>query len=116
MFGPPQPAASTNADETEVAGRRFRVVRVERLVRIGPDGPEGSCPSDPDSQPPAMMQAQQLRGEGLLADEDDAPIELDEHAKTFARSYSSLKERGHAISGRDRRIGDGGAVWLSSRA
>jgi len=82
------------SDEMEVAGRRFRVVRVERLVRIGPDGPEGPRPSDPDPQPPVMMQAQQLRGEGLLTDQDDdAPIELDEHAKKFAQLFHQEEER-----------------------
>jgi hypothetical protein len=44
------------ADDLEVAGRRFRIVRVERLARIGPDGPEGPRPSDYDPQPPVMAQ------------------------------------------------------------
>jgi hypothetical protein len=54
------------ASEVQVAGRCFRVVRVERLVRIGPDGPEGPRPSDPDPQPPVMLQAPQLPGAGPL--------------------------------------------------
>ncbi|AEW93045.1 MULTISPECIES: DUF5954 family protein [Streptomycetaceae] len=33
-------------DEVRVCGRRFRVVRVEQLVRVGPDGPEPPRPSD----------------------------------------------------------------------
>ncbi|WP_333770015.1 DUF5954 family protein, partial [Streptomyces sp. IBSBF 2435] len=32
-------------DELDVAGRHFRIVRVERLVRVGPDGPESPRPS-----------------------------------------------------------------------
>jgi len=84
------------ASELEVAGRRFRVVRVERLVRIGPDGPEGPRPSDPDPQPPVMMQAQQLRDQGLLTDEDeDAPIELDEDAKRFAQLFHEFAQLFH---------------------
>ncbi len=80
--------------ELEVAGRRFRVVRVERLVRVGPDGPEGPRRSDPDPQPPVMVQTQQLRGQGLLADEDtDAPIELDDDAKRFAQLFHEEEER-----------------------
>ncbi|RFU39366.1 PE-PGRS family protein, partial [Actinomadura logoneensis] len=33
------------------AGRRFRIVRVEQLVRSGPDGPEPPRPSDLDPRP-----------------------------------------------------------------
>lgn len=35
-------------DELWVAGRRYRVGRLERLCRVGPDGPEWPRPSDPD--------------------------------------------------------------------
>jgi hypothetical protein len=48
------PAASTDRldaerpDEIAVLGRHFRVVRVEQLVRVGPDGPEPPRPSDAD--------------------------------------------------------------------
>jgi len=71
--------------ELEVAGRRFRVVRVERLVRIGPDGPEGPRPSDYDSQPPVKVQAQRLREQGVVADDDeDKPIELDDDTQRLA--------------------------------
>lgn len=41
------------ADELTVAGRRFRVVRVERLVRIGPDGPRGRVLPIPTPSPPS---------------------------------------------------------------
>ncbi|QKW10014.1 PE-PGRS family protein [Streptomyces sp. NA04227] len=47
-------------DELEVEGCRYRIVRVERLVRFGPGGPEGPRPSDPDPQPPVMVQSRQL--------------------------------------------------------
>lgn len=36
-------------DELWVAGRRYRVGRLERFSRMGPDGPETPLPSDPDS-------------------------------------------------------------------
>jgi hypothetical protein len=53
-------------DEIQVLGRRFRVVRIQQLIRIGPDGPESPRPSDYDPYPPPGVQAQQLREEGLL--------------------------------------------------
>ncbi|MFF5257424.1 DUF5954 family protein [Actinomadura viridis] len=38
-------------DDLTVAGRRFRVVRIEQLVRTGPDGPEPPRPTDFDPHP-----------------------------------------------------------------
>lgn len=35
-------------DELRVLGTRYRVVRVEQFIRLGPDGPEPPRPSDPD--------------------------------------------------------------------
>ncbi|GHH83397.1 hypothetical protein GCM10017771_09890 [Streptomyces capitiformicae] len=62
-----------------VDGTRFRVTRVERLIRIGPDGPEGPRPSDFDPEPPVEVHTRQLKEQGLWTDGDeDAPIELDE--------------------------------------
>ncbi len=37
------------ADEVSAAGRRFRIVRVEQLIRTGPDGPEPPRPTDLDT-------------------------------------------------------------------
>ncbi len=71
------------ADEVTAAGCRFRIVRVERLVRIGPDGPEGPRPSDPDPQPPIMVQVQQSPGNG--EQDEDKPIELSDDARRLAR-------------------------------
>lgn len=34
----------------EVAGRRFRVVRIERITLMGPDGPEPPRPTDFDAR------------------------------------------------------------------
>ncbi|MFC5754012.1 DUF5954 family protein [Actinomadura rugatobispora] len=39
------------ADEVAADGRRFRVVRIEQLVRTGPDGPEPPRPTDFDPRP-----------------------------------------------------------------
>lgn len=36
-------------DTMRVAGRRYRVGRLERFSRVGPDGPEPPGPADPDS-------------------------------------------------------------------
>jgi hypothetical protein len=86
------------ADEVTVAERRFRIVRVERLVRIGPDGPEGPRPSDPDPQPPVMVQDQQLRDQGFIGDDEDenAPIELSDDAKRFGQLFHEEEERRQA--------------------
>lgn len=55
-------------DEVMVLGRRLRVVRVENLLRCGPDGPEPPRPSDHDPDPPAELHCLQLREQGLLPD------------------------------------------------
>ncbi|MFD5108712.1 DUF5954 family protein [Streptomyces cinereoruber] len=47
--------ASQRADEVRVDGREFRICRVERMVRFGPDGPEGPRPSDIDEYGPTKM-------------------------------------------------------------
>ncbi|WP_422769953.1 DUF5954 family protein [Plantactinospora sp. WMMC1484] len=57
-------------DEFEIKGVRCRVTRVERFVRIGPDGPEGPRPSDRDPEPPPELHCQQLREQGLLPELD----------------------------------------------
>lgn len=43
-------------DEIRVGGRRLRIVRMEQLVRFGPDGPEGPRPSDRDDELPVLAQ------------------------------------------------------------
>ncbi|MDL4771159.1 MULTISPECIES: DUF5954 family protein [Thermomonosporaceae] len=70
-------------DEVTAAGRRFRVVRIEQLVRTGPDGPEPPRPTDLDPRPGAdgrggMGGAGGMGGglgrlDGLLPDEQHAP-------------------------------------------
>jgi hypothetical protein len=39
-------------DDLTVAGRRFRIVRIEKIARLGPDGPEPPRRSDFDPEPP----------------------------------------------------------------
>ncbi|MEV8418442.1 DUF5954 family protein, partial [Streptomyces niveus] len=77
-----------------VAGRRFRVARVEQLVRIGPDGPEGPRPSDFDPEPPVELHSKQLREQGLLDDDEDAaPVELDDDMKEMRRLMDKEEAR-----------------------
>jgi len=52
----------------EVRGRRFRIVRVEKVARFGEDGPEPPRPSDFDPDPPVEVLALRLRAEGLIDD------------------------------------------------
>ncbi|WP_405676039.1 DUF5954 family protein [Streptomyces sp. NBC_01511] len=69
-----------------VGGRRYRVARVEQLVRIGPDGPEGPRPSDFDPDPPIEAHTKQLREQGLLDEGDeDVPVELNEEMREMKR-------------------------------
>ncbi|WP_097230385.1 DUF5954 family protein [Streptomyces zhaozhouensis] len=42
-------------DEVTVLGRRFRVIRVERMIRFGPDGPEPPRPTDLDPYGPCPI-------------------------------------------------------------
>ncbi|WP_330242095.1 DUF5954 family protein [Streptomyces sp. NBC_00525] len=42
-------------NELEAHGTTYRIARIRRLVRWGPDGPESQRPSDIASQPPAVL-------------------------------------------------------------
>ncbi|MDT3397016.1 DUF5954 family protein [Streptomyces sp. B1866] len=57
-------------DEIQVAGRRYRVTRVERLIRVGPDGPEPPRASEWDPELPAEAQAELDRANGIVYGED----------------------------------------------
>jgi hypothetical protein len=74
-------------NELDVAGRHFAIIRVERLVRVGPDGPEGPRPSDADPVPPAMVQERQLQ------DEEPEPEETDERALKFIELFEEERRR-----------------------
>ncbi|MDG4763757.1 DUF5954 family protein [Solwaraspora sp. WMMD406] len=59
-------------DDFEVEGVRCRVTRVETFVRVGPDGPEGPRPSDPESHlPPARLMQDYHDEEDDLASDPD---------------------------------------------
>jgi len=51
-----------------VAGRQFRIIRVETAVRTGPDGPEPPRPSDHDPDPPLTGETAELRTWNLTDD------------------------------------------------
>ncbi|MDB1088527.1 DUF5954 family protein [Streptomyces sp. ACA25] len=57
-------------DDIEVLGHPYRVVRLECLMRLGPDGPEPPRPSDPDPDLPVSVQVAQDRANGLYDDEE----------------------------------------------
>ncbi|WP_329586119.1 DUF5954 family protein [Kitasatospora sp. NBC_01250] len=101
-LGPKERAAYTRAadrfeeeraSDLKLAGRHWRIVRVERLVRFGPDGPEMSRPSDHDPELPVLEHDRILREAGELPDEDDAPIELDETQEEMLRAFRHEQER-----------------------
>ncbi len=56
--------------QIRVAGRRFRIIRVETAVRVGPDGPEPPRPSDHDPDPPLTGETAELRTWDLIDEED----------------------------------------------
>ncbi|MDI5961995.1 DUF5954 family protein [Streptantibioticus silvisoli] len=84
-------------NQLSVDGRHFRIVRVERLIRIGPDGPETSRPSDADPTPPVMVQNEQLRAQGLLDENAGATegdnTEIDEATRRFEKLFLEEQER-----------------------
>jgi len=84
-------------DELDVAGRHFRVIRVERLIRIGSDGPEGPRPSDADPVPPAMVQERQPHEHGASADEDEG--ESDERTRKFLALFEEERQRREHLHG-----------------
>lgn len=79
-----------------VDGRRFRITRVERLIRIGPDGPEGPRPSDYDPQPPVEVHVRQLKEQGLWKEEDE-PLELDDDVLELQALWEKERVRREAV-------------------
>jgi hypothetical protein len=59
-------------DELTVAGRRFRVIRVEQIIRMSADAPESPRPTDPDPRSPGRAEDEQPPDE-FLAAADDPP-------------------------------------------
>jgi hypothetical protein len=83
-----------------VGGHRFRVTRVDRLMRIGPDGPERPRPSDFDPDPPIEVQVGNLKAQGLWDDdveaEDVQPAEPDPVARATYEKLRRLVEEDSA--------------------
>lgn len=93
-------AAADRLDEKRsnvvtIDGHRFRITRVERLVRIGPDGPELPRPSDYDPEVPVEVQNRQLRAEGVIDEEgrDLAPAGPDPRADELRRLWQEEEAR-----------------------
>ncbi|MER8185086.1 DUF5954 family protein [Kitasatospora sp. NPDC094015] len=82
--------------EVEVGGRRLRVVRVERLVRFGPDGPESPRPSDPDTELPFLAQEELLCAQGDFPREDGDPFDPGEAVLEMSRLMREEEERRRA--------------------
>ncbi|MET9830237.1 DUF5954 family protein [Streptomyces sp. NPDC006385] len=61
--------ALERADEARVAGRVFRVCRAERMLRMGPDGPETPRPSDVDEYGPMRIHPTLLDDGTVVHDE-----------------------------------------------
>jgi hypothetical protein len=76
-------------DEVSAAGQRLRIVRVEQLVRFGPDGPEGPRPSDTDPYPPVMP----YDDDSEDPDDDDKPGEPVDDAQRWERLFHEEEAR-----------------------
>ncbi|KPI04188.1 hypothetical protein OK074_4715 [Actinobacteria bacterium OK074] len=84
----------SRSNVTTIDGVRHRVTRVERLIRVGPDGPEGPRPSDWDPEPPIDIHVRQLKEQGLWdEDYDSKPIQLDERTMELKRLMDAEEER-----------------------
>jgi hypothetical protein len=59
-------------DEMAVRGERYRVVRAERFIRMGPDGPEPPRATDPDPGGPGDPEAHTDPADGLIVALDAA--------------------------------------------
>jgi hypothetical protein len=61
-----------HGDDVLAAGRRFRISRVEQVVRMGEEGPEPPRPSDFDPYPPPAAQVQGASGNAFPDGEADS--------------------------------------------
>ncbi|SEF47290.1 hypothetical protein SAMN04489712_101127 [Thermomonospora echinospora] len=57
-----------SCDELSVLARRFRIVRIEQLMRTGADGPEPPRPTDHDPRPPGPGRPVPRRPPDFIAD------------------------------------------------
>jgi hypothetical protein len=79
-----------------VDGHRFRVTRVDRLMRIGPDGPERPRPSDFDPDPPIEVQARRLKAEEARAGDAGTDEPTDPTARAKYEELRALFEADEA--------------------
>lgn len=64
-------------DQLDVLGTSYRIARTRRLLRWGPDGPEGPRPSDTNSQDPGRIHPPlDEDGNVVIQDEEDEDQEL----------------------------------------
>ncbi|MFK3978819.1 DUF5954 family protein [Micromonospora sp. NPDC050397] len=55
-------------DEATVNGRRYRIIRAQPFIRMGPDGPEPPRPTDPDPYPPGQATRDTSHMDGFVID------------------------------------------------
>ncbi|GAA3774329.1 hypothetical protein GCM10022225_72550 [Plantactinospora mayteni] len=55
-------------DERTVNGRRYRIIRAQPFIRMGPDGPEPPRPTDPDPDPPGQADRSTSQMDGFVID------------------------------------------------
>ncbi|MFC6018906.1 DUF5954 family protein [Plantactinospora solaniradicis] len=55
-------------DELTVNGRRYRIIRAQPFIRMGPDGPEPPRPTDPDPYPPGQADRTTSQMDGFVID------------------------------------------------
>ncbi|MER6916966.1 DUF5954 family protein [Streptomyces sp. NPDC000594] len=94
-----------------VLGRHFRVIRVEQVVRIGPDGPEPPRPSDHDPELPASAHMKKMKEAGLWEEpaEDDPPVELTPQQRRLITLMERDRSRRRArAEARETRLREGG--------
>ncbi|TDC78079.1 DUF5954 family protein [Actinomadura sp. 7K507] len=78
-----------SADAVAAGGRRFRIVRIEQLVRTGPDGPEPPRPTDLDARP----------GRGLELLPEDGPASDLANAELLCQVLDAAAASGNEPSG-----------------
>ncbi|MEE6261064.1 DUF5954 family protein [Plantactinospora sonchi] len=55
-------------NDLTVHGRRYRIIRAQPFIRMGPDGPEPPRPTDPDPYPPGEAEKAPSQMDGYLID------------------------------------------------
>ncbi|MEO3924471.1 DUF5954 family protein [Micromonosporaceae bacterium B7E4] len=55
-------------NDLTVNGRRYRIIRAQPFIRMGPDGPEPPRPTDPDPYPPGEAEKAPSQMEGHVID------------------------------------------------